>query len=237
MDRLEFMRQLECLLQDISPTEREEAIQYYNDYFDDAGAENERDVIEALGNPARVAENIKRGLAGKSYRDEDIQVNHVKDQLIKYQEEKIPDPKAVYANEEPRTNTTENTGMPTWLIITLIVAGVFFSPVILGLAFSASSIVLSLIIGWFSIILAFGAVALVLLLLLFVLFATGIICIPGSPVIGVSLIASALICGALGILFMMLTVAMAGTVTPAVFGGCAKLIRNLRTKDNKEAMA
>lgn len=60
MNRAEFMRQLESMLQGISPTEREEALQYYNDYFDDAGEENEKAVIEALGNPARVAENIKK---------------------------------------------------------------------------------------------------------------------------------------------------------------------------------
>lgn len=57
MNRTDFMTQLEYLLQSISPSEREEALQYYNDYFDDAGEENEQSVIEALGNPARVAEN------------------------------------------------------------------------------------------------------------------------------------------------------------------------------------
>ena len=33
MSRWEFMRQLEKLLSDISPNEREEALQYYNDYL------------------------------------------------------------------------------------------------------------------------------------------------------------------------------------------------------------
>lgn len=37
MNRAEFMRRLAELLRDVAPTEREEAIQYYNDYFDDAG--------------------------------------------------------------------------------------------------------------------------------------------------------------------------------------------------------
>lgn len=62
MNRIEFMSQLEILLRNVSDGEREEALQYYNDYFDDAGAENEQAVIEALGNPARVAENIRREL-------------------------------------------------------------------------------------------------------------------------------------------------------------------------------
>ena len=39
MNRTDFMEQLERLLQSITPAEREEALQYYNDYFDDAGGE------------------------------------------------------------------------------------------------------------------------------------------------------------------------------------------------------
>ena len=67
MNRTEFMRQLESLLQNISATEREEALQYYNEYFNDAGPENEQNVIEALGNPVKVAENIKKDIFGNGY--------------------------------------------------------------------------------------------------------------------------------------------------------------------------
>ena len=41
MNRKQFLYELEQLLKDIPDNERAEAIQYYNDYFDDAGAENE----------------------------------------------------------------------------------------------------------------------------------------------------------------------------------------------------
>ncbi|MCM1123747.1 MAG: DUF1700 domain-containing protein [Eubacterium sp.] len=62
MNRAEFMRRLTGLLGDVPPTEREEAIQYYNDYFDDAGAENESSVIASLGSPEELARSIKAGL-------------------------------------------------------------------------------------------------------------------------------------------------------------------------------
>ena len=62
MNRQEFMKQLEVLLSDISQAERDEALQYYNDYLDDAGMENEEDAISTLGFPAQVAANIKEGL-------------------------------------------------------------------------------------------------------------------------------------------------------------------------------
>lgn len=63
MSRAEFMRRLTELLGDVAPTEREEAIQYYNDYFDDAGAENESGVIASLGTPEELARSIKAGLS------------------------------------------------------------------------------------------------------------------------------------------------------------------------------
>lgn len=70
MSRIEFMNELRALLQDISAEEREEAMQYYNDYFDDAGAENEQSVISELGSPQKVAQTIKAGLGGRNEYDD-----------------------------------------------------------------------------------------------------------------------------------------------------------------------
>ncbi len=46
MNRVEFMKQLERLLGDIPENDRLDAIAYYNDYFDEAGTENEAQVME-----------------------------------------------------------------------------------------------------------------------------------------------------------------------------------------------
>lgn len=64
MSRIEFMNELRALLLDVPAEEREEALQYYNDYFDDAGVENEESIIKELGSPMRVAQTIKAGLGG-----------------------------------------------------------------------------------------------------------------------------------------------------------------------------
>ena len=65
MDRKKFMRELAFLLQDISEEEKDEALAFYEDYFDEAGRENEQKVIEELGTPERVAAIIKDGLKGR----------------------------------------------------------------------------------------------------------------------------------------------------------------------------
>ena len=56
MNRIDFMRRLELLLSDLPENERREAVQYYNDYFNDAGVENEEEVLESLGTPEEVAQ-------------------------------------------------------------------------------------------------------------------------------------------------------------------------------------
>ena len=62
MNRAEFMERLQELLEDIPQAEREDALQYYNDYLDDAGTENENAALAALGSPERIADSIRVGL-------------------------------------------------------------------------------------------------------------------------------------------------------------------------------
>lgn len=58
MNREIFLKTLEELLKKLPAEERENALIYYNDYFDDAGVENEARVIEELGSPEKVAKII-----------------------------------------------------------------------------------------------------------------------------------------------------------------------------------
>lgn len=59
MNKEAFIRRLRELLAGLPQNEAAEAIQYYEDYFADAGAENEAKVIEELGSPEKVAANIR----------------------------------------------------------------------------------------------------------------------------------------------------------------------------------
>ncbi len=60
MDRAQFMQALEKLLADISETERQDALDFYNSYFDDAGAENEASVLRNLEVPRRLQRLSRR---------------------------------------------------------------------------------------------------------------------------------------------------------------------------------
>lgn len=107
------------------------------------------------------------------------------------------------------------------MIALIIVLAVFASPFIVGLL----CVVFGLLITWFALIFSFGAVALSLFIVLVLLIAVGVMCIPVDPLVGAGVMGSGLICGAVGLLFLMLTVAMAGIVTPAIFRGIGCLFR------------
>ena len=61
MTRQEFMTALRDKLILLSPEEREDAVQFYEEYFDEAGAENEQAVLTELGSPEALAEKILSG--------------------------------------------------------------------------------------------------------------------------------------------------------------------------------
>lgn len=59
MTKQKFFEELNQLLKDISLEEKEEAIRYYENYFEDAGVENEEAVLVELVSPQKVADSIK----------------------------------------------------------------------------------------------------------------------------------------------------------------------------------
>lgn len=58
MNRREFMNRLESCLTCIERSEREAALRYYEEYFDDAGPDKEAEVISSLGTPEGLAREI-----------------------------------------------------------------------------------------------------------------------------------------------------------------------------------
>lgn len=253
MSRWEFMRRLEELLSDISPSEREEALQYYNDYFNDAGRENEQEVIQALGSPEQVAQIVKEGIGGSStgsfteygFTSRDTEVEHpVANRTGKRSEEekagsnqeykktdnhKTEDKKAA-DTEYTETYTADSTGkepIPTWAIVLIVIGAILLSPAILGAVFTVIGTLLSILLAIFGIIFGFGVAAIVLMVVAVGLIAAGIGSLFVEPIVSIGLVGAACICGALGILFLLITVLIAGKGVPALYKGILYLWNNI----------
>lgn len=108
MNRDEFMQQLARLLSDMPESERMEAIRYYNDYFDEAGPDNESKVIQELGSPGKVAAIIKADLKDSPGREEFRKKEHTNEE-----------PRRMFSDSgaavnESREDTPENSSGMNW---------------------------------------------------------------------------------------------------------------------------
>lgn len=68
MTKNEFISQLREALEALPEEEREAALEYYSEYFDDAGEENQEKAAAELGDPQKVAEQVAASSPQKKYQ-------------------------------------------------------------------------------------------------------------------------------------------------------------------------
>lgn len=102
------------------------------------------------------------------------------------------------------------------MIVLIVVLCLVASPVLVGVAAGVISLVAGLATGWLGLIVGFGVAAIILIIAMLCLVTFGISGMMISPVGALGMIGGGLVCGGIGILFLMLTVAMAGIATPAL---------------------
>lgn len=246
MSRWEFMRQLEELLSDISPNEREEALQYYNDYFNDAGRENEQEVIQALGSPRQVAKIVKDGLSENGSQGEFTETGFtstqgtVQNAVARRRDDarrQDTDPVSGHGGAENNFKETEKKSaesknekkepMPVWAVILIVIGCVLLSPILLSAICAVGGALLGIIAAALGVIFGFGVAALVLYVLAATFFIAGFGCILVHPAAGIGLLGGGCICMALGILFMLLVGFLAGKCIPGICQGIAYIFRKL----------
>lgn len=223
MNRDEFMEQLARLLVDMPEAERMEAIRYYNDYFDEAGPENEGKVIQELGSAGRVAASIKANL-----QQEQADGNGTYQRTAGE-----PQTAGTYQNtgtsQEVRNRRPRSSGSWALLIVLLVFIG---GPVILGVGGGLLGVLVGIVGGLFGVVvsvltagvgMAFGGVA---------LFCKGIVRVFTSPAAGIVGMGSGLICMAIGLLFVVLFLWIVVRILPrlvrAAVNFCSRILYKIR---------
>ena len=176
MNRMQFMQRLSQLLKDLPDEERFDALKYYNNYFDDAGEENEAQIIAELGSPEAVATVIKgepeiAGSATGSGAENQINsvqhtdvLNHVNGTSSAngtYNSGNMNTGGYTYSENGADTANTANdrpkkrwsTGAKVGIIILCVLA----SPMIIALAAAAFGIAIAIVAVAFSIIITIFA--------------------------------------------------------------------------------
>jgi len=203
MNRFEFMSQLSAMLTDITVEDRQDALTYYEDYFDEAGVEREQEVIMELGSPAQVAATIKANLNGfdSTKKDDMPQVTHSNKQGVKNDNNKI---------------------MKIILIVLIILVG---APIIIPLAAAIIATVVGLLVAAFGIFISLIVVSISLVIAGVALIVVGILCIVPELAAGIALLGSGMTLTGVGLVATYGMIKLTMLAFPPMFRFAVDLVK------------
>lgn len=229
MNRKEYMERLEQLLLVLPDEEREEALQYYTDYFDDAGVENEGNVIRELGSPEEVAAKIRAGFTEEcgEYSEQGFEdVRFHNNQEIMTEAEVVDGTWEEMPEEEPKSiKKRERTGNTNaWKIIAIILLILFAAPVVLPLGIAALAVVFALIVAAVAVLFGIGVSGFAILFAGIVIIVAGIAKILLAPATGILATGIGCILFAVGILVSWIIISILVKVIPGAIRGIVKVL-------------
>ncbi|MGI6012294.1 MAG: DUF1700 domain-containing protein [Ruminococcus sp.] len=227
MNRKEFMDQLARLLSDLPESDREDAIAYYNDYFDEAGEENEGEVIQELGSPGKVAATIMAGMGRDSSRGEYTEQG--------YQDSRFKERMQVPADRKKQDGQKRGAGR--WALLIILI--VFASPMLLGVGGGLLGVILGILGAMLGVVVGVFAGGIGCLAGGVASVAAGIVRCFTNPGAGLMMIGSGMIAVAAGLLFAIFFLWLIFTVLPRLFRSvinwCSRILhRGREGKGNEE---
>lgn len=224
MNRVEFMTELAALLQDVPEEERRDAMQYYNDYFDDAGEDREQEVIRKLKSPAKVAEMIKEDLDG---HNPDIEFTDSGCAERQTHTENAPAKAKTseeyhYADVGKTTPKKDSRTLKIILIIAVIlIGGPIIIPVALGIAAFVFGCIIAVFAFFVGLVVTFVGIAVVGA----VLICVGIVSLIPEIAAGLALLGTGLILAAVGAVGTVASIRLCYIVFPGMIRGIVWVCR------------
>ena len=145
MNKYEFLAQLRNALSSVPQEEREAAMSYYEEFFTDAGEENEQAVIASLGSPQDLAQSII------DENRKDAEQTASSDNSGFDSSSFIP----------PPTPAQQNSGWTGGQIALIVVLLILSSPIWIGLLIGLFGMIIGIFGALIGIIAAFGACGIV----------------------------------------------------------------------------
>lgn len=250
MNRIKFMTELAALLQDVPAEERRDAMKFYNDYFDDAGEENEQRVIEELESPAKVAATIKADLRGSSEEYGEYTEKGYTDSRFEYKEmpagrdfqkeggagrkekqgydfggnsyQGQDNSYQEYSYQGGKEEPRTNGTLKIILIILLVIVG---APIIIPVAVAVIAVIaacaFAVLLIFISLVIASVAVAFAGVCI----FIAGVLSLIPEIAVGLALVGTGLILTALGAIGTVISVRICWIVIPGIVRGFVWLLR------------
>lgn len=247
MNKEQFMKELEYLLQDIPEEEKADALEYYRDYLEEAGEEEEK-ALQDFGSPERIAAIIRADIAGHLEDGGEFTEHGYEDTRFRdpnYQVAKRYDlPEAAQGapagnpggkeQEDSRMNgeakhreTSSGREIPWGKLLLAGVLLLIASPILLGIGGSLLGIVTALFGALAALVIGLGIFTLALLFGGLVCVGAGIAAAVNGTVGGVLAIGIGILILGIGFLLLALCVWFYGKILPWLFRVTVDGISNL----------
>lgn len=201
MNRTEYMAALRRALSALPEEERASALRYYEEYFDDAGPENEQKVIADLGAPEKVAEQI----------------------LADYRELTAVPPSSQGTPQQPKKRRWR--GISPWLLVVLVLLALPMAIPLAGVLIGVVATLFGVLLSVVLVVLAFVVVVPLCLLAAGVVLCGISFVLWGMPASAVMTLGCGLALFALGILVSLLMTKLCILFVPPLFRLLVAILR------------
>ena len=218
MNRMEFFRRLEYLLRELPESERMDALSYYNDYFDEAGTQNEQKVLQELGSPEAVAQHILEDYRQTTGRDYHTQENGM-----------YGNPSSgVYQQSQPAQKQTKKLSIGKKVLIVVLLVLTF--PVWIGIIAGLFGAVVGVLGAIFGIVVGIGGAAIGVVVASIACIVAGIFAAMTIPLEGLAMIGVGALLFALGMLMVLLFVLVTCHWLPLLGKSIIKWIKGIKMR-------
>lgn len=227
MRKEEYLQNLEKFLWNIPAEDREEAIQFYRDYLEDAGEEWE-EVLAALGSPEELAQSIYSDLYGENPQGD-----------FRRKTDTLPGTYRVPAfgngkfsgNEKEPTDSQEASSKETtragklslgqWIILAIICLCAL--PILVPLGGGLLAVIIAIVFAVIGIVFGIGIAAVALVVAAIVIIVAALIKVLITPVSALIMLGGGLLSAGFGLVGIALTLWVVFKVIPAIFKWIGKL--------------
>ena len=178
MTKQEFLERLNSLLSNVPKAERDGAMQYYEEYFAEAGIKEDGMIPEDMDTPEKIAKDIWAGLGIEEQSEESF-----------YQKE--------------QNAIKEKQPMDSSKMILIAIVAVFTLPLWGSILISIAGVLLGLVGALFGILVAIVSITFAFLVSGVAIIAAGVIKFTIAPIVGMTAIGVGLVLFGIGLLFLM----------------------------------